>query len=612
MAEVGGYVGKFLRADLTFERLSEVTFDEETLRKYLGGTGIGAKILYDEVPPASCWSDPENRIIIVSGPLGGTVIPGSGTISVVTKGALTNGATSSQANGLFGAFLKFSGYDGIIIQGKSSSWRYLYIKDGKAELRDANHLLGIDTYEIGAAIRKETGEEEMRSSVVSIGPAGEHLVRFAGLFVDMGHSASHNGPGAVMGSKKLKAIATSRGKMKVAVNDIKRLTAVANKFLDNSKGFRGTVGSLYRNQTQRPGYLPVKNYSTNVWDVSTDELEKFSEPYIRAHFNPKRNPCWGCPANHSTIMTIPEGPYAGTIVEEPEYEQLAAWGSNIDNKDVAAAVMLSGVNDRLGFENNEAGWLVGWVIECYEKGYLTKEDTGGLKMSWGNVEAVRQLLHMIAYRQGFGDLLAEGVMRASQRIGGAAADFAIYTKKGNSPRGHDHRTAWGELFDTSVSNTGTLETHRMLMDPTIGNQPGHPIETSTAVALTKGIMELEDSVGCCRFNTRLNIVLMAEAVSAATGWDFTPEEAKSVGVRSVNIMKAFNIRAGITKELDYPSTRYGSTHIDGPYEGIGIMPRWEEMLANYYRHMGWDVETSKPLPQTLTDLGLEYIVNDLW
>jgi aldehyde:ferredoxin oxidoreductase len=274
--------------------------------------------------------------------------------------------------------------------------------------------------------------------------------------------------------------------------------------------------------------------------------------------------------------------------------------------------MLSGVTDKLGLDNNEAGWLLGWVMECHEKGYFTETDLAGLGVEWGDVEAVRRVLYMIAYRQGFGDLLAEGVMRASKQVGGEAAECAIYTKKGNSPRGHDHRTAWGELFDTVVSSTGTIETHRMLMEIDAGNRPGNPVETSTAVALTKGIMEFDDSIGTCRFNTRLNLELEAAAVAAVTGWDFTPSEAKAVGLRAITLMKVFNLRAGITRELDYPSSRYGSPHLDGPWTGIGIMPYWEEMLKNYYTLMGWDVATSKPLPKTLQRLELDHIINDIW
>ena len=611
-SKVSGYAGKFLRVDLTFERLSDVVFEEKTLRKYIGGTGIGTKILYDEVPPQAYWSDPVNRITIASGPLGGTVIPRSSTISLVTKGALTNGATSVQANGRFGAYLRFAGYDGVIVQGAAKRWVYLAIEDGGAELRDANHLLGMGTYETGDAIRTASGKTEMEMSVVSIGPAGEHLVRFAGVFVDKGHSASHNGPGAVMGSKKLKAISVLRVRHQISVKNEGRLQEIANTFRENTKNHRGTIGGVHRNQLAGSGLLPVKNYSTNVWEVSEEALEKFSEPYLRGNFKPRRSPCWGCPANHSTMMTITEGPYTGMEVEEPEYEQMAAWGPVIDNKDAASAAMLSTVNDNLGFENNEAGWLIGWVMECYEKGYLTKEDVDGLSMQWGNVEAVKQLLYMTAYRQGFGDILAEGVMRASQMIGGDAAECAIYTLKGNAPRGHDHRTAWGELFDTTVSNTGTIETHRSLMDPKAGNTPGNPMETSTAVASTKGIMEFDDSLGTCRFNTQMNLELEAEAVTAATGWDFTAEEAKAVGLRVVNLMKAFNLRSGITRELDYPSTRYGSTHVDGPWKGLSIMPHWEAMLENYYRLMGWDVATGKPLPKTLRKLCIEHVIQDIW
>ncbi len=612
MLNFGGYAGKFLRVDLTFERLLDVVFDEETLRRYIGGTGIGTKILYDEIPPKACWSDPVNRITIASGPLGGTIIPGSGTISLVTKGALTNGATSVQANGLFGAYLKFSGYDGVIIQGAARRWLYLQITDGNAELHDASHLLGMDTYETGDAIREELGKKDVEMSVISIGPAGEHLARFAGVFVDEGHSASHNGSGAVMGSKKLKAIATARGKNRVVVKDMEKLTNVANEFIENTKDYRGTVGGVHRSQLSGAGTLPVKNYTTNVWDISEGELEKFSEPYIREHFEPKRRPCWRCPANHSTMMTITDGPFQGMVVEEPEYEQMAAWGPVIGNKVAASAAMLSSVTDRLGLENNEAGWLVGWVMECYEKGYLTKDDTGGLEMKWGNVEAVRQLLYMIAHRQGFGDLLAEGIMRASKKVGGEAAKWAIYTAKGNAPRGHDHRTAWGELFDTVVSSTGTLETHRSIMEPKAANEPGHPMDTSTEVATTKGLLEFNDSLGVCRFNTRLNIELEAEATALVTGWDFTAKEAKNVGLRAVNLMKVFNLRSGISRDLDYPSTRYGSTHIDGPWEGIGIMPHWEKMLENYYRLMGWDVKTGKPLPETLKSLDLGHVIKDIW
>ncbi|MBI2865088.1 MAG: aldehyde ferredoxin oxidoreductase, partial [Chloroflexi bacterium] len=205
-----GYQGKILRVDLTTGKLWDEMIDAATMRKFVGGIGLAAKILYDEVPPGVEWSDPENRFIVASGPLGGTAVNGSGTISFVTKGPLTNGATSTQANGYLGVYMRFNGYDAVVFQGASAHLVYLYLDEGKAELRDASHLADKDTWETQDAIGEELGKSESRLSVFSIGPAGENLVRFAAVAGDKGHVAGHNGPGAVMGAKKLKAIAATR------------------------------------------------------------------------------------------------------------------------------------------------------------------------------------------------------------------------------------------------------------------------------------------------------------------------------------------------------------------------------------------------------------------
>lgn len=609
MTPTKGYAGRFLRVDLTEGALKDIIFDEATLRKNLGGTGIGAKVLYDETPPDADWSSPVNRVIIASGPLGGTSVGGSGTISIVTKGALTGGATSVQANGLFGAYMRFSGFDGVVVQGASKDWMYLVLKDGAGELRDADGFLGLDTYEVCDALRKEHRARGRTASVLSIGPAGEHQVRWAGVFVDHGHSASHNGPGAVLGSKKLKAIIAFRGSGKVEVADAERLRRVAQRMYEDVEWFKGTVGGVESSYAAGRGELPIKNYVTNVWGISADKLRNFSNDYIRGHYQVQRMPCWACRLLHSTMMRIPSGSYAG-LVEEPEYEQMAAWAPVIGQEDVEAAMWLSALTDRLGLENNEAGWLVAWVMECYEKGYISRKDLGGLEARWGDVRAAEQLLRMTSAREGFGDILAEGVKRSSEKIGGEAAKVAIYTLKGNTPRGHDHRTRWAEMFDTCVSNTGTIETHTSVMGPDVQG-PSNPMGVSTAVAETKGLMEFEDSLGVCRFNTRMNAKLLAEAVSAATGWDFSAEEGKRVGLRAVNLMRIFNLRSGIGNELDRPSERYGSTPVDGPSSGTGILQHWDAMLRNYYERMGWSPETGVPLASTLEELGIGYLVRDL-
>jgi len=300
------------------------------------------------------------------------------------------------------------------------------------------------------------------------------------------------------------------------------------------------------------------------------------------------------------------------VIDEPEYEQLAGWSSNIGNTDVSSAIILSYITDTLGLENNEASFTISWVMECYDKGILTKEHTDGLEMTWGNVETTKKMLEKISKREGFGNVLAEGIKLAAERIGAEAANLAVYTKKGNAPRCEDHRYRWYEMFDTCVSNTVTIEVHLAAFGMTELTGPDRPIEISTAVAKTKGWMSFEDSLVVCRFNTHSNLTPLAKAVSAATGWDFTPEEANTAGRRIVNLLRAFNIKHGITPDLEYPSPRYGSTPIDGPCKGKSIMTYWEQMLDNYYKLMGWDRKTGKPFPVTLKRLGLDDVVKDLW
>ncbi len=627
MNKLYGYAGKLLRVDLTNEQITEEKLDEETARKYIGGTGIGAKYLYEEVPAGVEWSDEGNRLIIASGPLGGTTIGGSGTISVVTKGALTNGATSSQANGFFGAFLRFAGYDGIILQGRARRWVYLHIDQGKAELRDASHLMGKDTWETSDHIKGEFGKREREMSVASIGPAGENLVKFACIFVDKGHTASHNGTGAVMGSKKLKAIAVTRGRGRPTFKDREALSATGNQIHEyivstprGRAGYEyGTLNMLREDIIAGGGSVPVKNYTTNIYDIEPEKLEKFWGPYIRSHFEPKPSPCWGCRSHHCHMITITEGPYKGYVGEEPEYECFNAVGPLIGVTDVTVAIFLANEADRLGIDINEAGWTLGLAIECYEKGIITREDTDGIELTWGNYEAANQMMHRIATRQGFGDILAEGAMRAAQRIGGEAPNFAIHTMKGNTPRGHDHRNRWPMLFDTCLSPLGT-DVGRSTLPPAdlgLSLDPGIKPDQSTEYIVAsniqgKGDRPFVDCLGVCWQATRDDFKLLTQGINAATGWDLSPQEAREVGRRIVNLLRVFNIRHGHTAEMDAPSPRYGSTPVDGPSQGKSIMVHWNEMRSKYYEGMGWDRETGKPLPDTLRHVGLEHTIPELW
>jgi aldehyde:ferredoxin oxidoreductase len=609
--------GRLLRVDLSTGQLTDETIDPATMRTFVGGSGLGAKLLYEEVPPGVEWDDARNRVIVASGPLGGTRIMGSGTISIVTKGPLTNGATSTQANGFLGAYLRFNGYDGVVIQGASDRLVYLHLADGRAELREATHLAGKDTWATQEAIAAELGRSERDVSAFGIGPAGEHRVRFASVAGDRGHVAGHNGSGAVLGAKKLKAIVAVRTKGGVKVHEPARLAATARAIVDaitadpaTKRMYDWGTGMLLSG-AEAGGYLPVKNYTTNLFP----EHEAFMAVNYRARFRITAQPCWACRMHHLHMMTVPDGPYAGYVGEEPEYEQWAAWGPLIGNTDPAAAFVLSNETDRLGLENNEAGWIVAWVIECFERGLLTEAQTDGLRMTWGNAEAARALLHKIARRDGFGDLLADGILRASRRIGGDAAARAVSTAKGNTPRGHDHRGRWFEMFDTCVSNTSTIEAGPPVLPRELGLQEGDPyggLDVSTLVAMTKGRMLFEDCLGTCRFCTRAPLALVTDAVNAATGWDMGVDEAMDVGRRIVNLLRAFNIRHGIAPDVEKPSPRYGSVPVDGPAKDKDIAPQWEAMMDNYYRLMGWDRATGKPLPETLRKYGLERPLQDLW
>jgi len=616
-----GYAGKILRVDLTNERITEEILSEAELKKWVGGTGFGAKYLYDEVPPGVQWDSPENRLIVASGPLGGTRVNGSGTISVVTKGTLTGGAVATQANGFMGAYMKFAGYDGVIFQGAASHWVYLYMHEGKAELRDAGYLLGKNTWETENAIKAELGYTEKQMSVFCIGPAGENLVKFAGIFGDKDHVCGHNGSGAVMGAKKLKAFCAARGTGRVEVNDPERVIQAAANIVKSiqtepptKRIFDWGTGGSYEigEERTKAGTLPIKNYTTDIYP----ETRLMTAQYSRENHDVKLNPCWACRANHLYMVTFREGPYKGLTVEDPEYEMWAAWGPLIGNTNPDDAMVLANDCTLLGLEGNEAGFLVSMVIELYEKGFLTKGDTGGVELSWGNSQAVRTILKQIAVRDGaFANVLAEGTAKAAEALHPKAKEFGVYALKGFSPRDHDHRAMWREMFDTAVSDIATYQASYMgPADPdthAIKNRFS-PEEVSTHTAVTKGRRQFEDMLGTCVFMTRVPLKMLLEGFNAVTGWDFDVKDAQDAGFRSAALFRAFNLRHGMALEKEYPSPRWGSSPEDGPAKGITIMPHWESMLDNYYKLMGWDRKTGKPYPETLEKLGLNHIVKDLW
>lgn len=622
MAQLGGYMGKILRVDLTKEQITEEHLDEDTLRKYLGGTGLGVRILYDEVPAGVEWSDPANRLIWLTGPLTGTRAPGSGQYAVTTRGPLTNMFVSSQSNGFFGARLRFAGYDAIITQGAAKRWVYLYVHDGVAELRDASHVVGKDTWQTQELLAQEVGES--KASVSCIGPAGENMVRYACICCDKGHVASTNGCGAVMGSKKLKAVVV-HGKGKVPIHDEARFNALVKQWWEEDDDTiwgmlipaMGTNGQL--TATFSMGMGPVRNLTATEWP----ENWKFNGDALREYYDGKPRPCYACRWAHCHEIELKSGPNQGKIVEEAEYEGTQAFSCMIGNMDdVDAAQWLNHVNDGLGMDLKEQAWVLGMAMECYNKGLITKEDTGGVDLTWGNVEGVEAMLNKIARRDGFGDVLAEGVMRAAQKIGGDAPKFAVYTHKGNGPHVMDPRAMWSIAFGNAVSENGSVFAADMgdqgdlmgalgdinVLDPDLAFS-AEIVAKSQAVMARRG--HFVDSLGVCDFLSGVPWTTIADAVSAATGWDFDWREAADVGERVLDLMRAFNIRHGMTREHNSVSPRVLEPPMDGPAKGICVGERWDEMLDTYYEARGWDKE-GRPLAETLKKVGLEDVAAELW
>ena len=612
----GGYKGRVLRVNLTEEKITEDSFEEPTLRKYIGGVGLAAKILYDEVPPGTTWDHPDNLLIFALGPLNGTRVAGSGTYTLVTKGPLTGGATSSQASGHFGAYAKFSGYDMIVLKGSAKRWVYLYIHDGVAEVRDAGHLVGKDTIETEKAIKEELGKKGKEISVVSIGPAGENLVKFAVVAGDRGHVASKNGVGAVMGCKKIKAIAADKSDKTLVVSDDALVSELNRDMIQAWKDdpFQSQIfwqgNSFLLLIGLRTGQLPVRNLTTNL--CAEEEVRQFTRTEYEKVLKMKPKPCWACPSHHLHTVEVTEGPYKGYVAEEPDYELWSQTSNLIGNKDLGASIMLTDVMDRLGLDGNEGGWIISFLMECYEKGILTKEDLNGLEMIWGNVEAAKEMLYMIANRKGIGGLLAEGIKRATEHIGGEALNMGVYIEKGHAPRGHDHRPRWLEELDYATSGAGTIES-----GPIFLKDHFDPDEVSTKLARDKWRL-FADSLVACVFPTMLMPVTegaparIVKILNATTGWDFTLEEADLQAHRVSNLLRVFNLRHGIGTDVEYPSPRYGSTPMDGPAKGMGIGPHWENMLDNYYKVMGWDRMSGRPFPETLKKMGLEHLISDIW
>jgi aldehyde:ferredoxin oxidoreductase len=612
-------MNRILRINLSSRKIYNEEIEQEVLKSFLGGTGLGGKLLYDRLREHIDPLSPENLLILTIGPLTGSGVPGSGTYAVISKSTLTSLAVASHSNGFFGARLKWAGYGAVIIEGSSEKFVTVFIGSDKVTIEDAEDLRGKDTWETEQYLLGKYGKKNV--SVACIGPAGENLVRYAGIFNDIGHVAASGGVGAVMGSKRLKAIIVSSTKQGMLQEDRKKKLLGLIKTWNGESQKTGvgkvvsTTGSIglfepYYNR----GWIPIKNLTTNIFD----EYERFGGGHLRAEEweTVKRRPCFGCTFNHCQDIRVKSGPYKGVVVEEPEYEDMAGWGANVGVKDPGATAMITNLNDRLGMDLKEACFTISMAMECFEKGIITKNDTDGIELNWGNVDSIIHLLRKVASKDGFGNILAEGVMRAADKIGKGAPNLAVYVKKGNAPHVHDLRTRWGTLFTQAISDMGSQQGIDLTLNisPDVGiNEPiGFPDEKVAMGQVKTGAKrQLLDSAIFCYFcDSTLKTTL--EAINLLTGFDLDINDGLKIGERIINLFRVFNIKNGLTPEHDTVSPRLLEPPVDGPQKGLSFAPTFENVKKTYYSGMGWDITTGKPLPETLNRLGLGYTINKIW
>ncbi len=602
---MNGYGGSILRVNLSTGKISKEPTPADLARDYIGGRGFGAYLLYKEVPKGADPLGPENKIIISSGPLSGLMIPGAGKCDWTTKSPLTGGYSSSSLGGLFTAEMKYAGIDSLIIEGVSSKPVYLFIDDNKVELRDASHMWGRGTISLEKELKEKLGEE---FQIAVIGPGGENLVSYACVNHDIGRQAGRGGVGAVMGSKKLKAIAI-HGTKSIPVADL--------------DGYRKAGMDLFKACKDAEGLKPWQSYGTTIVTSWCDEVGALPTRNFSAGSFEQGKGIYGTTMREQIVITdkgcfacpSPCGKYSkmnryNSYVEGPEYESIGLLGSNLgigDIQDVAQANLLC---DELGIDSISAGNAIGWAMECYEKGIFTKEDTGGLELKFGNVQAVFTLVEQIARKQGLGDLLSEGVKRAAKKVGKGTEKFAIHVK-GMEQSAYATHNATAMLLAYMTCDVGAHHNRSWAItyDLQVGRELVVPEKVARIIWL-QNFCPMFDVLGSCRLQwVELSIDrdLYCPALEAITGIPRTWEDLEKTGERIWNLTRLFWAREneGFGREWDLPAPRF---YEDPPKTGAtaGQITKFEDvqkLLDMYYEQRGWD-SNGIPTTEKLSELHL--------
>jgi aldehyde:ferredoxin oxidoreductase len=626
---VFGSIGKLLRVNLSEARITVELLSECVLQRFLGGKGLGAKILFDELKPMVTPFGVDNKLVFATGPLTGASFPGSTRYVVMAKSPVTEGWGESHAAGWFGMELKKAGFDCIVVEGVSEVPVLLWVKDGEAGLQNARKLWGKSTGETQAAIRKEMHDDKVR--VAAIGQAGERLVRYASIISDLHCAAGRCGMGAVMGSKRLKAVAV-RGTGAIPVADpeaLQRLAKVAaSEALDGwgtELKLYGTDGAL--DNLNSSGRLPTKAFTKCTFEGA----EQITGETMAKTILKRPASCPFCPSAHYRIVEA-AGRFA-TALEYggPEYETCAAFGSLCMNSNLEAIAKASELCNKYALDTIATGVCIAFAMECYEKGLITKKDADGLDLSWGNADAVVTLVQKIAFREGIGNVLAEGVKRAAEQIGGGSEAWALHVKGAEVPM-HEPRgkKGMGLTYATSDRGASHLQVYhddsfenKQNLAPEIGIDdmlvPQSRLETGPRkvklVKINEDLMALYNSLVVCRFvfyPAGVKIKTLLEIYKAVTGNSITSSELMKVGERAFNLTRAFNAREGFSRSDDTLPPRLQEPLDEGPLKGEAYHTNvLNQMLDQYYELRGWSTETGRPTKATLKRLGLDDIAEAL-
>ena len=623
---LGGYTGKILFVDLTTGRMREESPPESLYRDFIGGTGLGVRILYEHIKPKADPLGPENVLGFVTGPLTATPTPGSGRLTVVAKSPLTGAWADSNSGGSLGPELKAAGYDAVFFSGVAPKPVYLLLSRGKAELRDASHLWGKDTNETDNMLQQELGEPKVK--IACIGPAGEACSLISGIVNERERIAARSGVGVVMGSKRLKAVAVRGGKKKGFVAQLEKFRPVREDYSRRLKGSKfqqgltaaGTGGGL--SFLVSIGDCPIKNWNstgTEAMPTCTNLDSANMDKYKLRSYT-----CHACPVRCGAILQVKEGPFATKgEVRRPEYETLAALGTLCLNDNAESVIRANEICNLYGLDTMAVGNVIAFAMECYENGLITKEDTDGIELTWGNSEALVAVVDKMAKREGFGAVLADGVEKAAQRIGKGSEKYAMHVHGHRIPY-HDPRNS--PALGTSIMSDAQPACHMNTEGTNLLEQGvplgSDPLLQSPKLAIYgdyegKGPMyatgaayyQLLSSSGLCALYMVAFAVPVAELIAPVTGWDFGWAEGLKAGRRILTLRQAFNAREGLLPEEFKLPERVMLPQSVGPAAGAKI--DYDSLKSGYFAAMGWDIKTGKPHRQTLIDLGLDELTSDL-